>query len=89
MTTDNNTDPIQAFMHELDQLCERHGLWLETGGQDGLVRVTPQQLGCYFGRRIDDGEPILCSLPGMRATEDEPLSEAGRLFLLDSAETRK
>lgn len=71
--TDAKTDPIQAFLGELDQLCERHGLWLDTGGLDGLVRITQQTPGSYFGRRIDDGDPILCSLqsPDVRKNEDQ------------------
>lgn len=63
MTLENEEDRVQAFLAELDQLCERHGLWLDTGGLDDLVRVSQQRLGPYFGSRIDEGHPILCSLP--------------------------
>lgn len=74
MTVKNEEDRVQAFLRELDHLCERHGLWLDTGGLDNLVRVTQQRLGPYFGRRIDEGHPILCSLPfegGMNTKKGE------------------
>ena len=54
---------VQRFLTDLDELYARHGLWLDTGGMDGLVRISDEQeeFGGYLARRIDDGPPILGS----------------------------